>query len=374
MSLLLIAPSSMAAEAKFRVFQMASSAALVDGDEAAAVEFAYSAWQSAERERGDSRVTAALAYLYAKLAIVSDVETAYQALRRAKKLEETGKADLYEQDLELYYAYADLVSGRFLLSEARAFLEARAGMAGRNTESELSVIWDTAATDDYPVDKHVERLQQAAAIYAPEVGPIPVDARSVARALMFRGAVRIISPDSSRQDLIAADQDFILACSLLPEPESASTYDPMRAQSVAWQILALGLNYRNNDTEKRTDPSYAKLEGVSCNWQTKIGDIEFARGCEYHRWKPALALFDNLRKPGDFYGAVLYAYRLDRDLNMLEPRILAEVPKTRHSSETLDALTGNRIDADDVDRACHQDVLSWWYYVTTRTRSLIDNL
>lgn len=369
--LILIAAGSQAGELRFPVLQRAYFDALENGDENAASEFAYSAWQAAEKELGDSGITATLAYLYGRQVILSDVELAAQALKRAKRLSEAGKVDLYETDLELYYAYADLVSGRFKLSEARSLAKALADVDGQKTESELAVIWPAAASNEYPVGAQVERLREAAAIYAPEIGPVPVDARSLARALMFRGAVRVVSPGSSRQDIVAADQDFLLACSLLPAPRSIGSYDPMLAQSLAWQMLARGIAKKLGLQDMREDPSYAKLDGVSCRWQTEDFASDLAAGCEYRTWRPVWAPLNNYRKPGDNYDAVVYGFQLDQNLNILEPRILAEAPKRRHGEETLRRMTGNHVAADGVGNVCRRDVISSWYYVAALPHSYV---
>lgn len=361
-ALLLIAACSMAEELQYAVHWRAYLDALADEDYDAAAESSYAAWQSAERELGDTDVTAALAYLYGRQVIFDDVENAYPALRRARRLSHAGKSNLYENDLNLYYAYADLMSGNFQLAEIYAFQRAMAEMEEPEVASEMSVFWPIPSNNEFPVHAVARRLRNASAIYERTAGRVPVEERDIAMALLFRGAARIVLPTHSGRDLVEAQHDLMLSCSLLPRPDTAARYDPLMAQNLAWQLVARAAAYRINRIDlldRDTDP---KMAGVVCKWTTKILDSDFAAGCQYRQWSLEPAWLPRGLGSAGRYGAVVFVYQLSEDLDILRPRILAEAPTKRYGDAMLDFLIGNRIDTDDADDRCRRDVIDWRYY------------
>lgn len=84
----------------------ASRAALNSGDEAAVADHALRAWQSTEQLLGDDRLTAILAYNYGHLVLLSDPQSAHEAMSRAVALQQAGLGDLDDSELNLYAAYA----------------------------------------------------------------------------------------------------------------------------------------------------------------------------------------------------------------------------------------------------------------------------
>lgn len=247
----------------------AYNAALEAGDNAAAAEHGYAAWQAAEAELGDDGLTAILAYNYGQLVLFSDAENAAKALRRAEALRAEGVADLPASELKLSLAFTEFdVSGEKrrqsrILRNALNATEAD-GMAA---SSRSAIIWLRLARGDLTksrYEKAIESAQRAEEIISTA---IPDDYRRKAQAILIGGIAHLSPLPRSIKDVQMAHDEFIRAIRLFPPQKNLDNFDPILAQLLAWNAGADAAlyslrqkEYHNHKTKSRDEKAAEPIQ------------------------------------------------------------------------------------------------------------------
>ena len=339
--------------------------AVAANDHALAEIHVRQAWESAERTIGDHPVTGALAYIYGRHAILSDVEGAHPALERAMELHEAGVVKLPEVDLKLYTAYADLIAGRFLLPEASRMEDVLEEMRAQepNDHSELSHLWYVKATTDKPISEVLLGINSVTVRAERYLTSRPAQDLDVLLAVQFRGATSVLSMNRSIDKLHAAYNDFSLTCSWLWQAETLDDYEPLMATGGAWAILALKMaQFIGYDEFPESGPN-ADFDHSRCLWRPKTYATDLEKGCVHGSVVRRTAFtYPGIRRPGDFFYVVYYGFQLDENLQVAQPVVLAEAPKQRHGDAVLLDLSRVKYASDGDEPICRRDIIGSWGY------------
>ncbi|MAW81864.1 MAG: hypothetical protein CMI63_16640 [Parvularcula sp.] len=337
----------------------AYTSALDEGDLEAALRHGYAAWQSAEAELGDDKLTAILAYNYGQLAIYSDPSKANIALARAKELAGAGLADLPKTELELYLAYT-----AFKLDEDSR----RAGNALRDMLEQLvdnnappnrdtATMWYELASADMKNKRYRDARESASRAEAMIAAVFPDNYRTRAAAIMFQGVSLLAPMPRKERTIIQAIEKFQEAVLLFPPQESIENFDGILAQIFAWQAAAKAV-YLSNDFSRRRLPEgtseFDLFEGEHLSFEQCGGAWAEREPPNY----PRRELFRG------YVGAVLIGFNFADDTNLHDVRILAEVPERSFGDAVLEEVSNWKLTAPLPDDArCRKNKMTWVTFV-----------
>lgn len=323
--------------AHYRAYEKALDA----GDLASAAREARAAWEAAEQELGDHRVSAVLAYNYGTLVAFEEPVSARDALLRAHQLQEEGLAELEEAELRLYLAFTEFAVSGYERREANRLRKALEAVEEQESGpvADRSAMWLRLASQDVADGQYRKALKSAAAAEAAVRSEVPDDYRSLAHTILIGGVARLVPAPRNEKTVQAAHNEFVRAQRLFPPQSDLDNFDPLLAQVLAWDaaadaaLVTLGRdNYRDHQgaRQKESPPvpetfAYQQESGIDCQ------PVEWAER------EPPRFPSRELRRGS--IGAVFVGYRLGDDLRVRDARVLAEVPVEAFGDAALSAMS-----------------------------------
>lgn len=340
---------------EFRAYQ----AALNNGDTKSALAHGYAAWQAAEAQLGDDRLTAILAYNYGQLAIYSDPAKANAALSRAKELASEGFAELPQTYLDLYLAYTAFKFDEDRRGEAnilRKRLEALDG-DGSPPKRDMANMWFELASTDIRRKRYREARNSAerAEVLIAEV--FPENFRSQATAAIFHGVSWLAPMPRTEKNTLRAIHSFVRAGGMFPPQENIETFDPLLAQAFGWQSVGHAV-YLSNGFSKENLPDSISEAGLFG------GDYKTFEECgvSWDTREPPRYPRKELQR--GYLGGVVIGYHLGDDVYVHEPRILAEVPGGAFSDAVLEAVADWKLTTPlQDDPRCRKNRITWFTFI-----------
>jgi len=358
--LLITCGAAGAQDQQYRVEYRAYAKAVEEGDAAAAQKHAHAAWLSSEEKLGDDRLTAILAFNYGQQALFTDSENAKVAFRRASELQAAGVAELPSKELDLYVAYTELVTGKNSGRNARELREALDEIDAEDLDlgSDFAVMRLALATFDFIGKRYREAIESAIKAETAIRATAPNDYRSLATAMIVKGAAHVIPHPRQVEQILDAHIEFDRARRLFPPQESIDEFDFLLAQALAWNAAAdaalknLGKSELPNHVDRhRQAASGGKRPPLFAKKDEPEG------GCGEVQWQtrqPPKYPRDALHS--GYIGAVLVGFDLGDDLEPRNIKILAEVPARRFSDAALEAVEDWRADSLPNDHpACRRN-------------------
>ena len=326
---------ALAADPEFLLEYRAYNDALERGDAAAAQKHAHAAWQAAENERGDDRLTAILAFNFAQQALFADSQRAVAAIRRANDMRELAAESLPAQQLDVYLAYLELMTGKNSRRNAQALREAlaRVGSDSADRSFELAAISLALAVMDFSAERLREAIESATAAEAAILRADETDTVSLTTVGVIKGAALLLQRPRREERIREAQIEFRRVTRLYPLQEDIESFAPGLAQALAWDFAATSLLQSIG-------------ERVDANGQEKVPAL-FERSRDPDQMCPAIDWAsraapkypsDALRK--GYVGAVMIGFHIGDDLRVEGARILAEVPAARFGDAVLEAVAG----------------------------------
>lgn len=370
-ALILLVPGSPATAADppgYLVEYRAYNAALGSGDTAAAVQHGRAAWQEAETELGDDRLTAILAYNYGKLVVFDDPAKAIAPLERAHSLMTSGVADFAADELGLYMRYAAFAAEDMTRREADRLREALSAfpLDGPDLNPDVAAMWLRLAAYDAREERYRTAGESAAmaeqAISATAIASAATHA--LAEAILIQAVAHLAPYPRRVADVQRAHNDIIRALALFGPQESIDDFDPVLAKVLAWRdatnaaLHTLGRDdYPDHEDAARKDserrPIFAHQQSVDCP------DLEWAE-------RPAPRYPRRALRKG-YIGAAYLGYRLGEDGRVYDARVLAEVPQAMFGEAALESVKDWRVDkVPEADPVCLRNL-------TTSILFIIDN-
>lgn len=312
--------------------------ALAAGDQDAAIVHALAAWKGAEAVLGDHRTTAILAYNYGQQVLFEAPSEALPALKRAKELLDSGVAVLPVEDLDVYLAYAVMVTGGGRKSDAEAL---RAALAARESAGippiyEIALIWLELSLNDVGRNKFPEAIGDAARAERMFAETAPQAYRQRGLAIMVQGMSKLIPAPRSTMTVYAAHADFLRAWRLFPTQKDIETFDSVFAKIIAWDYAA-HVAYVNVGDDDSTKPSDVLPHTLS-NLPPILENVTWRKQCA-HEWeerKPPKYPREALRR--GFLGSVFIGFHLTEDGRVRDARILGEIPSETFGEAVLKAM------------------------------------
>lgn len=315
-------------------------AAIEAGDTSSAARHGFLAWRSAEAERGDDRLTAILAFNYGRTVLFLDAAAAARAFERVAELPPVARAELPEDELNLYRAYAAFDTGdhgRRDTERLRVALDTYSA-GEREPSPEYATIRLKFALGEFGAghydDAAADARRAEAAIRAAAAG----DRRGLAMAIILEGAAVLFPVPRSLQQITDAHVEFTRARQLFGPQADLANFDPILGQAIAWDraaraaVKALG----TDDFSEHRHESAESGHGL---------DDPFLRGgagsaaCPRVVWaKHDPPHYPTSALRNGSLGAVLIGYDIAADRSLENVAILGEVPSNVFSGAALDAV------------------------------------
>ncbi len=330
--------------------------ALKFGDQESAAEHGYAAWQAAEAELGDHKLTAILAYNYGQLVLYTETEKALVALKRADALAQAGLAELPSPELKLYIAYAEFTLAEGKRREANALRDAllRWDKEGIPPNSVTVRMWLELATSDLENKRYEHGKQSAGRAQTHITIVLPDNYRLRASAMVLQGASYVMLKPRREANLITAIEILRNASALFPSQKSIEDFDDVFAKVLAWRVATAALfsseGFDERDIPESEVAEKPSIEGSPLNADVVCNDVWENRPIPKY---PSDALNRG------YVGAVLIGYHLDDGLTPNGVRILSEVPAGRFSDSVLSAMAEWRLkDPTPVQDHCRKNRLT----------------
>jgi hypothetical protein len=242
--------------------------AIAAGDYAKAARHGEAAWRAAEKELGDTKTTAILAFNFAELVVINEPAKAIEPYARAGAIGEKIETGIALEDIAVGLDSAAFVLApeskqrRIALEKA---LEAR--VAKKFSASPVSAYgwillsqFETRTDDTSAALKYADRaLAEANALGA------SVDKRLLRTALIYAGIMRVSIRTRSEQSVREAVEYLERSFNYFPPQKSIDEFDPLLARSIVWRATIDAL-------AKSTDPQ----EPESRNPGQKADDFQKA--------------------------------------------------------------------------------------------------
>lgn len=341
-------------------------AALEAGDTELATVHGHLAWRAAEESLGDHRLTAILAYNYARLLAGGDPAGAVAVFARAVELQEAGVGELDEQELDVQAAYAEFRADESTWRKARRLreaLEAREAEGG-SPFGEHAEMWLALAAAAIRDQRYRTAGESAARAESLLRSTAPERSRGLAQALLLGGAAKLAPLSRRIDDVQDAHNAFVRARRLFEPQADLEDFDPLLGQIVAWDGAA-GAALKALDRE-----DYPDHEGADGDTVDAMPDL-FAAGaysseqCDELEWRerePPRYPSGALRR--GTIGAVIVGFNLNDDLEITDATILAEVPQKAFGESALESMADWRLAASPVDDpACRRNLLTKFTFV-----------
>jgi len=312
--------------------------ALAAGEQDAATVHGFAAWKGAEAALGDHRTTAILAYNYGQQVLFEAPSEALPALQRAKELLDSGVAALPVEDLDVYLAYAVMVTGGGRKSDAEALRVALAARdsAGIPPAYEIARIWLELSLNDVGRSKLSEAISGAARAERMFAETAPQAYRQRGLAIMVQGMSKLIPEPRSSLTIKAAHADFLRAWRLFPTQKDIDTFDSVFAKIIAWDYAA-HVAYVNLRYDESLTPGDV-LPHTFSNLPPILENSTWEKQCA-HLWeerKPPKYPREALRRGS--LGSVFIGYHLTEDGRVRDARVLAEVPSGKFAAAVLKSM------------------------------------
>lgn len=341
--------------AEFKAYQ----AAINSGDKDKALSHGLAAWQAAESELGDDRLTAILAYNYGQLAIYADPAKANAALSRAKELADAGLAELPMTDLELFLAYTALKLKKDGRSEANALRSQLEQIAEQNIppNHETTKMWLELISADIRNRRYREVRNNAARVEEMVANVFPEDHRARATVIIFHGLSWLSAKPHREKNVITAIELFRRASSLFPPQESIENFDDLLAQAFIWEAASHAVYLTNGYNPKRIPESTAG-DSLFAGEQMSLEEC----GGEWAERDPPKYPSKELFR--GYVGAVLIGYHFGDDTSVHDVRILAEVPDRSFGEAVLKEVSNWKLTAPPPDDPrCRKNKIFWVTFV-----------
>lgn len=306
--------------------------ALQQGDIESAIQYAEEAWRAAKSEQGESETTAVLAYNYARMIYATTPERAIEPIRSVIAIagEEApqfaddppmimlrlSEALANPDDRSAFEALKELMSARSEATETAptgGLVGARAWRLIALTELERANYRQAAEAARRAEDNFVA------------AGGAEDELRDV---LMIGGVAFMASSRSEWADRAEAFRRFNRVIALSAPQQGIESFDPVLASALAWRLAAQSANESSLD---------ARLQTGSLLSRDGPGDS----GPAYFRWafsrpagescEPEWTASPEPRFPAAGrnradQGAAIIGFHLDENGEVIDARILAEVP------------------------------------------------
>lgn len=336
----------------------AYNAALAAGELGTAATQARAAWRAAERELGDHRLTAILAFNFGQLVVFRDAGAAYPALSRARELREGGIADLAADMTRLYLDFAEFAVDGPTRREAdrlRKSLEAFP-LDGPDVNPDLALMWLKLALHDAAEERFRKAQESATTAEQAILATSPESKPALAEAILIQGIAHLVPFPRKVKDVQAAHNDIVRALELFEPQADIDSFDPLFAHVLAWDHAARSA-LRSLDKE-----DYPDHEGT--DWKDRehvhVFRHQDTANCPKLEWEER----ESPHYPGralrkGYIGAALIGYRLAGDGTVEDARVLAEVPKETFGEVALDAVKQWRVkEIPPGDPACFRNLTS----------------
>lgn len=351
--LLALAVVSTPAFANYKSEYASYRQALETGDIVGARRHGEAAWRDAEREIGDSRDTARLAFNYAELVVIDSPKMAREPYEHAQAIAKKIETGLNSEDIAAGLAYAisaDASDDKLARRQLEAALEARrtaklpastvsgygwlslsrAALAGKNFERAI-VFADRSVADATEASKYEKRLMRT--------------------ALVIDGIAHVASPVARQRDYIRAATLFDRSFPLFPPQKDIDNFDRLLALGLSWSATIRAVAATNDlaEVKKSTFHDSPNLSD-DVRWTTP------QVGCAEINWKvqPSPKYPERARNRQQI-GAILVGYdvagdRIDRAI------ILADQTNSEFGDVTIEAMK-HWIAASPVEEACSKNLL-----------------
>jgi TonB family protein len=347
---------------QYLVAYRAYNAALEAGEHAAAVGHARSAWDAAEQELGDHRLTAILAFNYGRLVLFDDAEGAQVALQRARGLLEAGIADLAPGETQLYARYADFAADGPTWREADRLREALLAfpLDAPNPDASLAPMWLRLATYDTAEERFHKAKESAVMAERAILAVNPGWKEALAQAILLQGIAHLVSYPREVEDVQAAHNDIVRALKLFEPQDDIDSFDPLFAQVLAWTAAA------NAALHALGNEDYPDHEGTDLERREDLPVFRFRAGtdCPTLEWERVAPDYPRRALREGYIGAALIGYRLAADGTVQDARVLAEVPRETFGETALEAVQQWRVkEMPEGDPACFRNLTTTIQFV-----------
>ncbi|WDI30204.1 energy transducer TonB [Hyphococcus flavus] len=340
---------------EYKLYQQA----IEDGDPEAALRHGRAAWQAAEEELGDHNLTGILAFNYGQQALYTDAEAALEALRRADELAKAGIAELPKDDLALFLAYADFEiddSSRRRAANLRNILEDIEN-SGATTTTDVAKMWLGLALSDVQNGRYNHAKKSAPSAEAAVVSVSPEDYRTRATTLILQGIPLLVPTPRHRREIQNSLELFETAIELFPPQKSIDDFDQILAQALAWEHAGHAA-YVSDDHRGEAHPEGSYEYTL---FEPRMKSAEEC-GIEWTNRSPPKYPPKALQR--GYIGAIVVGYSLDDNDKVLEPRILAEVPRGVFGEITLESMKDWRLETTVLDDPqCRKNRLTMFSFI-----------
>ena len=308
--------------------------ALKFGDTEQAERHSYAAWQAAERELGDHRLTAILAFNYGQLIILTSPQKARTALLRAQSVNAVVNAGLPTDELRALLAFIDLETGGNNRNTRKALhTSLNTYMATTQDPTQnVAVIWLRLAAAYIEKSEFEDAALSAEAAEKALATALPYNFRLRAQAIIIHGVAMVAPFSNSPQMTEIGVNDLARAQDFFPKQPSLDSFDLLLAQAIAWEVAGyaklqsqLNMSYVGRAGHGRRGFSPQRIfEGktksdAQCNITMERSELEFPR-------------------PGvhkNYVGGVLVGFNLSTTGEVIDARVLSEVPSQTYGPATL---------------------------------------
>lgn len=244
-------------------------AAMKAGDLKDAIEASEAAWNDAEAELGENRLTAILAYNYGLLIYDYAPPKAAAAFARSRDLVARGVADLSPLEIDLALAASQFASRGGDGADRKA-LEAAISAAefGKTAPTFfLAEAWKLIAQDDFIRDRNAGALK--AAEKAIEYGKLlsPAPNRLFAVAYTIGGITTLLKEPRTNATIVRAAEHLDRAIVLFEPQKSIDEFHPLFAKAMVWRASINALAETENQTKALGKIDKNLDADALCRWQ-----------------------------------------------------------------------------------------------------------
>lgn len=252
LALILAAP---AAHADHKSEYSAYRKALAAGDYFGAATHGEAAWRAAEKELGDTKTTAILAFNFAELVVINEPAKAVEPYSRARAISEKTKTAIAMEDIAVGSESAAFVlapENKQRRIALEATLEARA--AKKFPPSPVSVYgwillcqFENRADDTPAALRYADRaLADANALGA------SAEKRLLRTALVYAGVLRVSIRTRNEESVGEAVQYLERSLRYFPPQKSIDEFDPLLARAIVWRAIVDALAKSTEEQEPET--------------------------------------------------------------------------------------------------------------------------
>lgn len=233
-----------AAYADYRSEFAAYRQALKDGDYVKAAKHGEAAWRAAEKELGDTKTTAILAFNYAELVVTREPAKSVEPYARARAISEKTDTGLIAEDIAAGSDYAALALAPSD-KQRRKKLQASLGdrMAKKLPASPVSaygwVLLSQLEARDGDTPAALKFADRGLADV--EAMGEPIDPVLMRTALVYAGIMRISYRSRNEQSVGEAVRYLERSFAFFPPQKSIDDFDPLLARAMVWRATVGGL-------------------------------------------------------------------------------------------------------------------------------------